>query len=162
MTGLIPWNLHQELSNWHRDIDDLFRRFLAGDGDQPNYESVSGWVPAMEAFEKDGQYVIRADLPGVDPKDVELSFVNNSLVLKGERKTSHEVNEKGYHYRETSYGRFERRLALPQGVNPDKISAKFENGVLQISMPMPESATGKKVPIQIEGSQNNTKQIKAA
>jgi HSP20 family protein len=147
-------------SNWHREIDDLFRRFFSGDNEESHQLSMTRWLPAMEAFERDGQYVIRADVPGVDPKEVEVSVLNDTLTLKGERKRSNEVKEKDYHYSETAYGTFERRFALPKGVDPEKIAAKFENGVLEISMPLPQSATAKKVPI--ETSANQPRQIKAA
>ena len=160
MRSLVTWNPYQELSNWHRDIDDLFRRFFPGDDEETSRTSMTGWLPAAEAFERDGQYVIRADVPGVEPNEVEVSVLNDTLTIKGERKRSNEVKEKDYHYTETAYGRFERRLALPQGIDPEKIAAKFVNGVLEISMPLPQSATAKKVPI--ETGVNQPKQIKAA
>jgi len=157
---LVRWNPYQELSTWHRDIDDLFRRFFPGENEETRQQSMTSWLPALEAFEKDGQYVIRADVPGIDPNEVEVSVLDNSLILKGERKRSHEVKEKDHHYSETAYGRFERRLALPSGIDPEKIAAKFENGVLEVSMPLPQSVTGRKIPI--ESGANQPKQIKAA
>jgi HSP20 family protein len=160
MRSLMTWNPYQELSNWHRDIDDLFRRFFPGDNEEIQQNSTASWVPTMEVFERDGQYVIRADVPGIDPKQVELSVLNDTLVLKGERKRSNEVKEKDYHYSETAYGRFERTLALPKGVDAEKIAAKFENGVLEVSVPLPQSAKLKKVPIQI--SVNQPKQVEGA
>jgi HSP20 family protein len=158
MRSLVTWNPYQELSNWHRDIDDLFRRFFPGDNEETH--QMTSWLPTMEAFERDGQYIIRADVPGVDPNEVEVMVLNDALTLKGERKRSNEVKEKDYYYSETAYGRFERRLALPKGVDADKIAAKFENGVLEISVPLPQSATAKKVPIEVGA--NQPKQIKAA
>src|SRR5437867_1721464 len=95
MRNLVTWNPYQELSTWHRDIDDLFRRFFPGDNEETHQLSMTGWLPAMEAFEKDGQYVIRADVPGVDPNEVEVSVLNDALTLKGERKRSNEVKEIG-------------------------------------------------------------------
>jgi HSP20 family protein len=160
MRSLIPWNHYQELTSWHQDIDDLFRRFFSGEREESDQLGMTGWVPAMEAFEREGQYVIRADVPGIDPKEVEVSVLNEALTIKGERKKSHEVKEKESYYSETAYGRFERRLALPKGVDPEKITARFENGVLEVSMPLPQTATGKKVPIDVESDQ--PKQIKAA
>ena len=160
MRSLITWNPYQELTSWHRDIDELFRRFFPAAGEETSQTSMANFVPSMEVFEKDGQYIVRADLPGVDPKEIDVSVVNDSLVLKGERKRSNEVNEEGYQYTETSYGRFERRVSLPTGVEPDKIAAKFENGVLEISVPLPANATAKKIPI--ESSAHQPKQIKAA
>jgi HSP20 family protein len=159
MRSLVTWNPYQELSNWHRDIDDLFRRFLPGDNEETQ-SSMTSWLPTLEAFERDGHFVVRADVPGVDPKEVEVTVVNDALMLKGERKRSNEVKEKDYQYSETAYGRFERRLALPQGVDADKIAAKFENGVLEISVPLPPSAASRKIPIQVGA--NQPKQIQAA
>jgi HSP20 family protein len=159
MRSLVTWNPYQELSNWHRDIDDLFRRFFPGDSEETQ-SSMTSWLPTMEAFERDGHFVVRADVPGVDPKEVEVTVVNDALMLKGERKRLNEVKEKDYHYSETAYGRFERRLALPQGVDADKIAAKFENGVLEISVPLPPSAASRKIPIQTGA--NQPKQIQAA
>ena len=160
MRSLVTWNPYQELSNWHRDIDDLFRRFFPGDNEETHQSSMTSWLPTMEAFERDGQYVIRADVPGVDPNEVEVTVLNDALTLKGERKRSNEVKERDYHYSETAYGRFERRLPLPKGVDADKIAAKFENGVLEISVPLPQSAAGRRIPI--ETGANQPKQIKAA
>ena len=114
----------------------------------------------MEVFERKGQYVIRADVPGIDPKEVEVSILNDALTIKGERKNSHEVKEKESYCSEAAYGRFARRLARPKGIDPEKITARFENGVLEVSVPLPQPATGKKVPIEIGGDQ--PKQIKAA
>jgi HSP20 family protein len=150
MRALVPSSLFQELTSWHRDIDELFDRFFSlgrSDGDR----HVIGWVPAMETFAKDGNYCVRLDLPGVDPKDVEVSVVGDSLVVRGERKQTQEIKDQDLHYREISYGRFERALTLPKGTNPEKIAARYENGVLEISMPLSEALAGRKVPIQIAG-----------
>ena len=160
MRSLMTWNPYQELTSWHRDIDELFRRLFPGTGEDGGQTSIGAFVPAMEAFEKDGQYIVRADLPGVNPTELEVSVLNDTLVLKGERKRANESNEKGYHYSETSYGTFERRLSLPKGVSADKIAARFENGVLEVSVPLPASATAKKIPIEAPARQ--PKQIKAA
>jgi HSP20 family protein len=120
---------------------------------------MGSWIPTLDAFERDGKYVIRADVPGADPNEIEVSVLNDTLTIKGERKRSNEIKEKNYHYRETSYGRFERRLALPKGTDPEKIAAKFEHGVLEVSMPLPQSAQAKKVPID---TASQPKRIKAA
>ncbi|HWP58956.1 MAG TPA: Hsp20/alpha crystallin family protein [Candidatus Acidoferrales bacterium] len=158
MTALVRWDPFRELASWHRDIDELFDRFFSFS--KEGIPSLSAWMPAVETFTKDGRYVIRVDLPGVDPKDVEISALENRLTIRGERKASKEADRDGYHYAETSYGRFERSLALPEGVDRDKIAAKYEHGVLEISMPLPEGAVAKRVPIEIAGGE--VKQLKAA
>ena len=104
---LIRWNPTEELSNWHRDIDELFGRFF-----QRPEGSIQSWVPRVETYRKDHDYVIKIDLPGVSPDDVHVETEGNLLTVSGERKGE----QKGSEYRETFYGKFERQIALPQGV----------------------------------------------
>jgi HSP20 family protein len=150
---LMRRNPAQELSNWHRDIDDLFGRFLG----RPE-TSLGGWVPRIKTYRKDNEYVVRLDLPGVDPKDVQVHAEGNVLSISGERETE----EKGQEYQETSYGKFERIVTLPQGVETDKITARSEHGVLEIRVPVPAQLAGRKIPIQIEQKENKKIENKAA
>src|ERR1041384_4114894 len=112
---LMRWNPSEELSTWHRDIDELFGRFFGR-----NESSVGSWVPRLETYRKDNEYVVRVDLPGVDPKEIEVQAEGNQLTIKGERKTE----SKNADYQETYYGRFERTLMLPQGIESAKIAAQ--------------------------------------
>jgi HSP20 family protein len=149
---LMRWSPADELSSWHRDIDDLFGRFFGA----PESSSTSfNWVPRVETYRKENDYVIRVDLPGVDPKDVNVQAEGNLLTISGERKSE----EKGPEYRETFYGKFERQLALPQGVETDKIAARYQHGVLEIRAPLPAELVGRNIPIQIE--QNNVKKLES-
>lgn len=148
---LMRWNPAEELSNWHRDIDDLFGRFF----ERPE-NAVGNWVPRMETYRKDNDYVVRVDLPGVDPKDVHVQAEGNLLTIAGERKSE----DKGPEYRQSFYGKFERQLALPQGVEADKIAARYEHGVLEIRVPLPAQLAGRKIPIQIE-QKDSTKKIES-
>ena len=155
---LMRWNPGEELSNWHRDIDDLFGRFfqhpIGRFFQHPDSEnSFSNWTPRMETYRKDSDYVVRVDLPGVDPKDVHVEAEGNVLSITGERKGE----EKGPEYRETFYGRFERRMALPQGVEADKIAAHYEHGVLEIRVPLPAQLAGRNIPIQIGQKEDKRK-----
>jgi HSP20 family protein len=93
----------------------------------------------------------RVDLPGVDPSDIYVQAEGGLLSITGERKT--EEDSSGY--RETFYGKFERSLALPQGIEANKIAARYENGVLEIRVPLPAQLAGRKIPIQVE--QNDSK-----
>jgi HSP20 family protein len=145
---LTRWNPSQELSSWHRDIDDLFGRFFG----RPE-TSLGSWMPRIETYRKDNEYVVRLDLPGVDPKDVQIHAEGNVLSISGERKTE----EKGQDYQETSYGKFERAVTLPQGVETDKISARCEHGVLEIRVPVPTQLAGRKIPIEIDQKENKKK-----
>jgi len=160
MTSLMPWSPFRELTSWHRDIDELFNRLISNfPFEREIEEMVPGWLPAAESFTKDGMHTVRLDLPGVDPKDMDVSVVDNTLIISGQRTRSEEVKEKDYRYRETGYGRFERRLALPRGVDGNKIKANYRNGVLEVSTPLPVELAGKKIPIQIEEGQ--TKKLAA-
>ena len=145
---LTRWNPSRELSNWHRDIEDLFSGFF----ERPE-TSLGGWVPRIETYRKDNEYVVRLDLPGVDPKDVQVHAEGDVLSISGERKTE----QKGQDYRETSFGKFERTVTLPRGIETDKIAAHCEHGVLEIRVPLPAQLTGRKIPIQID--QKDNKQI---
>lgn len=151
--ALTRWNPAEELSNWHRDIDDLFGRFF----EHPDH-SMGNWIPRMETYCKDSDYVVKVDLPGVDPNDVHVQAEGHLLTITGERKGE----EKGPEYRETFYGKFERQIALPQGVEVDKIAARYEHGVLEIRVPLSAQFAGRKVPIQIEQKDNKKLESKAA
>jgi HSP20 family protein len=97
------------------------------------------WAPQVEIFEKDGQLVVRADLPGMKENDVRIEVVDDMLVIEGERKYEHEDKEGGVLRSERSYGFFRRVLPLPEGIDLENAEATFENGVLQIAMKLPQS-----------------------
>jgi len=155
MRDLVRWNPFHELTHWHRDVDDYFAQpFRLGREE----DLLSRWWPALDGYEKDGHYFIRLELPGIEAKEVEVVAEGNSLIIKGERKNEKEVDEKNYFYRETSTGLFERRVTLPKGVDASKIAARFEKGVLEISVPLPVHLTAKKVEIQIEDGKSGQNQ----
>ncbi|MFQ5681692.1 MAG: Hsp20/alpha crystallin family protein [Candidatus Binatia bacterium] len=161
MRELIHWNPFRELASWHTDIDDLFSGGFPSPVTKRGAEPLGAeWLPAVETFSKDGKQILRLDLPGVEPKDVEVAMVDDTLIIKGERKSSDEVKEKDYHYRETSYGRFERRLALPNGVDGNKVQAAYKNGVLEISIRLPAKLTRQSIPIQTD--ENRSDKLSAA
>lgn len=149
MRALTPWKPFGELSSLHRDIDDLFARFFG--------EEERGWLrpfemdsaPAVESFLRGDELVVRADLPGIDPKNVELAVEGDRLIIKGERKKVDEQKRGNEFYREVSYGRFERIVALPAGVDPDKVKAEYHDGVLEITMKAPKGVASKKVQITV-------------
>jgi HSP20 family protein len=93
------------------------------------------WTPDIEAFERQGEFVVRADLPGMTKDNVTVEVLDNQLVIKGERKEEKEQKEKGYYASERSYGAFYRALPLPEGVKSDEAKATFKDGVLEIAMP---------------------------
>ncbi len=157
MRSLIPWRSRtetewepfRELEEWHDDIDHLFGRFLS----RPPFEGTAfagKGKPAIESFTKNGDLVVRADLPGVDPKELDISVTGDVLTVKGERKHKEEKKEGEYTREEIAYGSFERSIRLPEGVEVDKVKASYDKGVLEITMPGPKALSSKKVPVQIE------------
>ena len=100
----------------------------------------------METYRKDGNCIVRVDLPGIDPKDLDVHVEGELLTIKAERK----AEERGPEYRETYYGKFERTVTLPHGVKAEKITAHYEHGVLELVVPLPVELAGRKIPIQIE------------
>jgi HSP20 family protein len=127
-----------------RTRDDLSRGGLAG----------VDWVPAIEAFERDGQFVVRAELPGLTKDDVRIQITDDGLLIEGERRQGMEAEEEGGIYRsERVYGRFSRYLNLPDRVDPDKAQARFDNGVLEITIAMTDQgARGRRIEIQGQGT----------
>ena len=108
------------------------------------------WIPELEVFERDGRFVVRADLPGMKKEDVKVNVQNDMLILEGERKVEEEVKKDNFHRTERSYGSFFRSLPLPEGVKLDKVEAKFRDGVLEVSMPIEaEKKQAKNVEVKI-------------
>ena len=117
------------------------------------------WRPAVDYFVKDGDVVLRMELPGVDPNDMNVSVAGDHLTISGEKKWSREVNDPDFRFSESSYGRFERAFRLPEGVTSDTVKARYENGVLELTVPTPEKEKPKSVRIEIG---TDPKKIKAA
>jgi HSP20 family protein len=107
------------------------------------------WSPAIEVKEKDGKLFVTADLPGLKKEDVKVRIDGDVLVLEGERKFEKEEKREGYYHSERSYGNFYRTIALPAGVKPEEAAAKFENGVLEVTVPIPAAKKkAQEVPIK--------------
>jgi HSP20 family protein len=98
---------------------------------------------------------VRADVPGLEPKDIELSVLGNVLTIKGERKGEKETKKENYFRREISYGAFERRMTLPEGTETDKVKANFKNGVVEVTIPMAKEAVAKKIPLEAEKAEKS-------
>jgi HSP20 family protein len=117
---------------------------------RPFWWSSSGdkeFTPAIDIFEKDDKFIVKAELPGLKEKDIEVSVVGDTLTIKGEKEAESEVNESNYYRLERSYGSFARSISLPSNVNPDKIEANFENGVLEVSISKFAEVKPKKVKV---------------
>jgi HSP20 family protein len=111
--------------------------------------STRTWAPPVDIFENGDNLVLKAELPGVNPDDVEIRVEDNTLYLKGERKFEKEVKEQSYHRVERSYGTFTRTFSLPNSIDADKVSANYKDGVLTLTMPKKEEAKPKTIKINV-------------
>jgi len=120
-----------------RDIDELFSSLFS----MPSPDS---WLPSMESYTKDGKLELKVDLPGVNPKDVEISLEGTQLVIRGERKSAREEENR---YREVRYGKFERRFTVPKGIDAEKAEARYDKGVLALTLPLPDAPKPKRIAV---------------
>ena len=110
---------------------------------------LAAWTPTVEMFEREGQLVIRADLPGLNKDDVQVELRDDAIVIRGERQDERREEREGFFSTERVYGTFYREIPLPQGVDPDEATATFRDGVLEITMPIEESQSrGRRLEIQ--------------
>jgi HSP20 family protein len=141
-----PW---QMLNETRTELDRLFGRMpsFVNDGDQSRV-ATSHWTPAVDIREEADKYVLLADLPGVDPKDIEITMENGMLTIKGERKVEEQENHEGYTRLERVRGIFHRRFSLPETANVENISARTNNGVLEIYIPKQEKVQPRRISIE--------------
>jgi HSP20 family protein len=137
--GVNPFALMRQFTE---DMDRVFGKSQAEGGD-------IAWRPAIEVRQKEGKLLLTAELPGVKKEDVKVTIASDCLTVEGERKQEKEEKREGYLHSERSYGRFYRSIALPEGAQTDQAAAQFHNGVLEVSVPVPEAKPKRKeIPIQ--------------
>jgi HSP20 family protein len=143
-----PW---RELFDVDREMRDLSRRVFGSGWFAPLAadSGTTAWVPAVDVFSRQGDLIVRAELPGIDPeKDVDITVEDGVLTIKGERRHEEKTKEENYYRFESSYGSFQRSVVLPRDVKADDIAASYENGILQVVVPKAgESSVAKKIPV---------------
>jgi len=159
------------MRRFSEEMDRLFEDFGFGQGrlapvferglDQLGALAGTAWAPQVEVLERDNELMIRADLPGMTKDDVKVDIADNAVVIRGERKSEREENEKGYYRSERSYGSFYRRIPLPSGVKAEEANADFRNGVLEITMPATQATEEKRREIEIKGESEREEQPRA-
>ena len=147
MTTMTRWSPYPPKLHFHYNIDDLVQRIFDGAADKAA-QSAASWLPAAEGWLENGTYVLQVALPGVDPKEVEVSLMDNVLTIKGERKAEHDDAANDYFVREVAYGTFQRSFALPHGVDAANVEAKYANGMLEVRVPAPRAVTSKTIEIK--------------
>ena len=146
ITRHTPWQQHQNVLQ--DEIKQVFDRFF-GEGDNESSVVTSQWTPRVDIKEEAGRFVILADIPGVDPKDIDISMDKGILAIRGERRAEKKQDTERFSRVERAYGLFHRRFALPDSADADAISASGRNGVLEISIPKKPETTPRR--IQVNG-----------
>lgn len=144
---LTRWDPFREIMSIRNTMDRLFDSVLSG--------TTLTWQPtvwdlALDVAENEDEYVVKASIPGINPDDLEITFSNNTLTIKGEVKEDKELEQAHYHLRERRYGSFARSVTLPAGIEADKIEAIYEAGVLKLRLPKAEEVRPKKIAIKTE------------
>jgi HSP20 family protein len=143
---LQPWTHFRSLEDFRGEIDDIFNRSLGA----ARQVSLVRALPPTESFLDGNDYVIRLDLPGIDPKEIEVTVSGDVVTVRGSREHHDKQASWDVIHCELAHGDFERKVRLPQGIRTEDIKASYNHGVLELRMPAPKEAPGRKVPIQVE------------
>ena len=139
---------YEPLGLLNRLYNNIYGTVPQGFGDEESNIVTSHWMPSVDIKEDDDQFLIFADVPGVDAKDIDVSMENGILTIKGKRETESKEEKEGYKRVERSKGSFYRRFSLPDSADPDKIAAKSNNGVLEITIPKHEVVKPRKITVK--------------
>ena len=148
--AVVRWEPFRDLLTLQDRMNRMFDESYRGRGASEDDWALGGsWAPAVDIYEHEGNIVLTAELPGVDPKDVDIRVENNVLTLRGQRKWSDEVKRESYHRVERSYGGFTRSFTLPNVVDTEKIKADFRDGMLKLVLPKKEEAKPRQISINV-------------
>lgn len=147
MSNLTRWDPFREMWSLRNMMDRMMDRWM-----EPSWSATTDWQPAswslaLDVAETDDDFVVKASLPGINPDDLEITYNNNLLTIKGEVKEEKDVDEQRYHLRERRYGSFSRSLTLPSTIKAEAIEASYEAGVLTLHLPKAEEAKPKRIPV---------------
>jgi len=151
MRALVPRNpLARDVFDFRRDFDQMLNRFLGWGFPQEEQNLREGFLPAIETcIDKDGRkFQCQIVLPGVDPKDVDIQVQRGILSISGNRSSSRTAKESDYLHREITYGSFHRQIELPEGVDKEKLTAEYRNGILEISAPISAASLPRKIEVK--------------
>jgi HSP20 family protein len=157
-TALNRWEAFRGAPTLQEQVNRLFGKVLERAGEESN---LTTWAPAVDIYETEHELVVEADLPEVDPKDLDIRVENNLLTIRGERKFEKKVNEDNYLRIERAYGSFSRSFSLANTVNSEAIKADYQNGVLTLTIPKREEAKPKQIKVNV-GTNAGTPAVAAA
>ncbi len=146
---LIQWKPFREVSRLRNEMDRLWDDYF-GSGRRALRPMEEDWMPAVDVSETGDKITIKAEVPGMEAKDIEIAMVGDTLTIKGEKKLEREEKEENYHTVERSYGSFTRAMKLPATVEADKVEASYKNGVLTVVLPKKEEVKPKAIEIKAE------------
>jgi HSP20 family protein len=144
--NLVKWNPYDEMTGLRHRFNRLLDPRLPSLWDL-EATAADSWRPVVDIYEQDDAYVIKAELPGVEKKDISVELKGRTLVVKGERTSENEVKEGHYYRRERTFGKFQRAFSLPEALETDKIKAEFKDGVLRLTVPKREEVKPKQVTV---------------
>lgn len=151
--SIVKWPPIKELEVMRRDMERLFEEFFEPSARRrrwwPTPSETGAIVPNINVYDRKNEVVIKAELPGVEKDNIDLTITKDSITLKGESKKDEEVKEEDYYSREINYGSFVRTIALPSEVESEKAKATFKNGVLEVVLPKKEEAKPKEIKVQV-------------
>lgn len=147
--ALVRWEPVRELSSLQNEMNRLFNTFFDTPPPGNGGSGLRRWIPPMDLVETDDHFILKADLPGLAEGDVNIEVEDSVLTVSGERKAEHEDKREGYVRVERAYGSFRRSLTLPEGIDPEAVTATFDKGVLEVRIPKPEQRKPRKVAIQL-------------
>jgi HSP20 family molecular chaperone IbpA len=153
MTLLEKWNPSRDLEILRHEFDDLLERFGFERGGLFKEWQSTSLRPAMESYVDGDKFTVRVELPGVDPKDVDVKVASGVLTVRGSREEKHETKKRDFFRREFRYGSFERAINLPEGMKAEDLKATFHDGVVELTAPMPKEALPKEVKVQIQSGE---------
>ena len=146
MSNLNRWEPFRGAATLHEHLNRVFGEGFGRSGEESN---LTTWAPAVDILENEHELVVKADVPDVDPKDLDIRVENNILTIRGERKFQKQVNENNYLRVERSYGTFARSFSLANTVNSEAIKADYQNGVLTLNIPKREEAKPKQIKVNV-------------
>src|SRR5712671_261480 len=146
MRTLTRWEPFRGATTLQDQVNRLFNDVLERKGEE---SSLTAWAPSVDIYETEHELVVKADLPDVNPQDLDIRVENNILTIRGERKFENKVNEENYLRVERSYGSFSRSFSLANSVNSEAIKADYQNGVLTLSIPKREEAKPKQIKVNV-------------